>query len=136
MTLAGAFGAWYWTRFAVKHSTFTNQPAKRVSLTCNLRGSLKHKTDQLAHTLRILIFKIIKYFKKSEQNADKSRKNKLPFFTVLGSLGRTLLYHTGTLAFGSLLIAIVKIIRTIIEYFSNKFKSETDKSKLAKFIVA
>jgi choline transporter-like protein 2/4/5 len=63
-------------------------------------------------------------------------KNKLPFFTVLGSLGRTLFYHLGTLAFGSLLIAIVKIIRTIIEYFSNKFKSETNKSKIAKFIVA
>ena len=70
------------------------------------------------------------------QNADKNKKNKLPFFTVIGSLGRSIFYHMGTLAFGSMLIAIVKIIRTLIEYFSNKFKSETDKSKIAKFIVA
>lgn len=84
MTLAGAFGAWYWTNFS---------------------------------------------------NINKQLKNKLPFFTVLGSFARAFFFHFGTIAFGSLLIALLKIIRVILEYISNKVEKHLgEDSKIAKFI--
>jgi choline transporter-like protein 2/4/5 len=36
-----------------------------------------------------------------------------------------LVFHLGTIAFGSLIIAIVKVIRTILEYFEKKLKDKT-----------
>ena len=49
---------------------------------------------------------------------DRSRN--LPTFPLLGSLGRTLRYHTGSLAFGSLIIALVQIVRAFLEYVEYK----------------
>ncbi|CAD6185560.1 unnamed protein product [Caenorhabditis auriculariae] len=45
----------------------------------------------------------------------------LPSFPVLRALTRALRYNLGSLAFGSLLIAIVKLIRVILEYIDHKF---------------
>nr|CAD7401037.1 unnamed protein product [Timema poppensis] len=47
-------------------------------------------------------------------------KSNVPFFTLTISAGRTLRYHLGTLAFGSLILAICRIIRVILEYVNHK----------------
>ncbi|XP_074034090.1 choline transporter-like 2 isoform X2 [Leptinotarsa decemlineata] len=49
-------------------------------------------------------------------------KRRLPFFAVTSAFLRTLRYHIGTLAFGSLIIAICRIIRVILEYLDQKLK--------------
>jgi len=49
--------------------------------------------------------------------------------TVFSSIKRTLIYHSGTAAFGSLLIAIIKTIRAIVMYLQKKAKKS--KSKIA-----
>ena len=84
MTMAGAFGAYYWTRY---------------------------------------------------ENISKEKKNNLPFFTVLGSFGRAFFFHFGTIAFGSLLIAIISIIRVILEFIHHKVKKHEDTSKIAKYFM-
>ncbi|KAK3877288.1 hypothetical protein Pcinc_017991 [Petrolisthes cinctipes] len=50
----------------------------------------------------------------------------VPTFAVTASLGRTLRYHVGTLAFGSLIIAIVRMIRVLLEYIDHKVREKTD----------
>ncbi|KAG5189666.1 plasma-membrane choline transporter-domain-containing protein [Tribonema minus] len=47
--------------------------------------------------------------------------------TVLRSIGSTLYYHAGTAAFGSLVIAIIKTIRTVIAYLQKKAKDSHNK---------
>jgi len=47
-------------------------------------------------------------------------KSDVPFFTVALSISRTFRYHLGTLAFGSLILAICRIIRVILEYINHK----------------
>ncbi|XP_052747500.1 choline transporter-like 2 isoform X2 [Bicyclus anynana] len=49
-------------------------------------------------------------------------KNDLPFFTLTSGIYRTLRYHLGTVAFGALIIAIVRVIRVILEYIDHKVK--------------
>ncbi|BET01188.1 Plasma-membrane choline transporter [Nesidiocoris tenuis] len=50
-------------------------------------------------------------------------KRKVPFFTVTGSAGTAIRYHLGTVAFGSLIIAICSFIRACIEYLEKKTKA-------------
>uniref|UniRef100_H2YS18 Choline transporter-like protein n=1 Tax=Ciona savignyi TaxID=51511 RepID=H2YS18_CIOSA len=57
----------------------------------------------------------------------------IPLLPLYSSFGRSLRYHTGSLAFGSLIIAIVQIIRLMLEYADNKLK--TAENKVAKFIL-
>ncbi|XP_041091249.1 choline transporter-like protein 4 isoform X3 [Polyodon spathula] len=47
----------------------------------------------------------------------------LPYFPVASSFIRTLRYHVGSLAFGSLILTIVQFIRIILEYLDHKFKA-------------
>ena len=54
-------------------------------------------------------------------------KRRVGSCTVFGSICNTLLYHTGTLAFGSLLIAIVQIIRVILERIRRSLKKYDNK---------
>lgn len=49
-------------------------------------------------------------------------KDDVPFFTLTGAVYRTFRFHLGTLAFGSLIITICRIIRLILEYIDNKLK--------------
>uniref|UniRef100_A0A182PBV3 Choline transporter-like protein n=1 Tax=Anopheles epiroticus TaxID=199890 RepID=A0A182PBV3_9DIPT len=49
-------------------------------------------------------------------------KSRLPFFVLTRGVTRTIFYHLGTLAFGSLIIAICKIIRAFLEYLDQKLK--------------
>jgi len=53
-------------------------------------------------------------------------KSNTPTFAVTYSVGRTLRYHIGTIAFGSLIIAIVRMIRVIFEYIDQKIRQNTD----------
>jgi choline transporter-like protein 2/4/5 len=61
--------------------------------------------------------------------------NRLPFVRVLKAFGRAVFFHFGTIAFGSLLIAIVKFIRIILEVTTNQVKSRADKSKIARYLM-
>uniref|UniRef100_A0A1B6JVG8 Choline transporter-like protein n=1 Tax=Homalodisca liturata TaxID=320908 RepID=A0A1B6JVG8_9HEMI len=49
-------------------------------------------------------------------------KRNVPFFTLSRAIFRTLWYHMGTVAFGSLIIAICSFIRAMIEYAEKKVK--------------
>lgn len=40
-------------------------------------------------------------------------------------------YHTGSLAFGALILAIVQLIRVILEYLDHKLKGEIYESALS-----
>ncbi|KAL5013102.1 hypothetical protein ScPMuIL_011653 [Solemya velum] len=47
----------------------------------------------------------------------------IPSFPLLRSFGRCFRYHLGTLAFGSLIIAIVQLVRVLLEYVDHKLKA-------------
>ncbi|XP_045889484.1 choline transporter-like protein 2 isoform X1 [Micropterus dolomieu] len=57
----------------------------------------------------------------------------MPAFPLFSSLGRSLRYHTGSLAFGSLILSIVQIIRVLLEYVDHKLKGA--QNKFAKFLL-
>uniref|UniRef100_A0A3B5LW13 Choline transporter-like protein n=1 Tax=Xiphophorus couchianus TaxID=32473 RepID=A0A3B5LW13_9TELE len=47
----------------------------------------------------------------------------IPAYPIFSSLGRALrLYHTGSLAFGSLILSLVQVIRVLLEYLDHKLK--------------
>lgn len=50
------------------------------------------------------------------------KKSNVPFFTLTRALGRTFRYHLGTVAFGSLILTICRLIRTILAYIQKKLK--------------
>merc|ERR1712156_858728 len=52
------------------------------------------------------------------------KKSDVPALPVLTSIGRTIRYHTGTLAFGSLIIAIIKMIRLMLQYIQDKLEEK------------
>ncbi|CAD5113685.1 DgyrCDS2846 [Dimorphilus gyrociliatus] len=62
-----------------------------------------------------------------------NKPSDIPAFPVTGSLLRTLRYHVGTLAFGSLIIAIIQIIRVFLEYLDHKLKGK--ENAVAKFFL-
>ncbi|XP_053320811.1 choline transporter-like protein 2 isoform X1 [Spea bombifrons] len=57
----------------------------------------------------------------------------MPAFPIFSSLGRALRYHTGSLAFGSLILAIVQLIRIMLEYLDHKLKGS--ENKVARFFL-
>ncbi|XP_061169654.1 choline transporter-like protein 2 isoform X3 [Saccostrea echinata] len=57
----------------------------------------------------------------------------IPAFPILSSLWRCFRYHLGSLAFGSLIIAIVQMIRVALEYVDAKLKGK--ENPVAKFFV-
>uniref|UniRef100_A0A8C9WSK5 Choline transporter-like protein n=1 Tax=Scleropages formosus TaxID=113540 RepID=A0A8C9WSK5_SCLFO len=58
----------------------------------------------------------------------------LPAFPIFSSLGRALRYHTGSLAFGALILSIVQVIRVLLEYLDHKLKGA--QNKFAKFLLS
>ena len=50
-------------------------------------------------------------------------KKDVPAFTLGTSLCNALTYHLGTIAFGSLIIGIIRFIRAILQYVENKLKA-------------
>lgn len=65
------------------------------------------------------------------------KKTDIPKFAVTASFFRTLRYHTGSLAFGSLIIAIVQLIRAGLEYLDHKLNGGPpgQQSQIAKYLV-
>lgn len=57
----------------------------------------------------------------------------IPYFPLCGSFIRVLRYHIGSLAFGSLLLTLVQIIRMILEYIDHKTSSA--QNRFAKFLL-
>ncbi|XP_063039558.1 choline transporter-like protein 2 isoform X2 [Engraulis encrasicolus] len=57
----------------------------------------------------------------------------MPTCPIFASLGRALRYHTGSLAFGSLILSIVQIIRVLLEYLDHKLKGA--QNKCTKFLL-
>uniref|UniRef100_A0A8C3UPL4 Choline transporter-like protein n=1 Tax=Catharus ustulatus TaxID=91951 RepID=A0A8C3UPL4_CATUS len=58
----------------------------------------------------------------------------MPAFPLFSAFGRALRYHTGSLAFGSLVLAIVQVIRVILEYLDHRLKAA--ENKFAKFLLS
>ncbi|KAM4535045.1 choline transporter-like protein 2 [Fundulus diaphanus] len=56
----------------------------------------------------------------------------IPSFPVFSSMGRSLRYHTGSLAFGSLILPIIQVIRVLLEYLEHRLKGA--KNKYATFM--
>nr|XP_039270354.1 choline transporter-like protein 2 [Styela clava] len=57
----------------------------------------------------------------------------IPALPLFSAFGRTLRYHTGSLAFGSFIIALIQVIRVLLEYFDHKMKGS--ENKVAKFFM-
>ncbi|XP_036426523.1 choline transporter-like protein 2 [Colossoma macropomum] len=62
-----------------------------------------------------------------------NKPDDIPAFPIFSSLGRALRYHTGSLAFGSLILSIIQVIRVILEYLEKKLKIANNKA--ARFIL-
>ncbi|XP_075936158.1 choline transporter-like protein 2 isoform X2 [Anarhichas minor] len=62
-----------------------------------------------------------------------NKPDDMPAFPVFSALGRSLRYHTGTLAFGSLILSIIQIIRVLLEYLDHKLKGAHN--KFTKFLL-
>ncbi|CAL8238507.1 unnamed protein product, partial [Lota lota] len=58
----------------------------------------------------------------------------IPAYPIFSSLGRALRYHTGSLAFGSLILSLVQIIRVFLEYLDHKLKGA--QNKCARFMLS
>lgn len=58
---------------------------------------------------------------------------RLPGRTLIAAVWRTLRYHTGSVAFGSLIIAIVQTARAILDYIDEQFSGS--RSDIAQFIM-
>lgn len=50
-------------------------------------------------------------------------KSNVPFFTLTRAVGRTVRYHLGTLAFGSLILTICRLIRVVLAWIQTKLKA-------------
>lgn len=50
------------------------------------------------------------------------KKKDVPYFTLTRAFRQTAFYHLGTVAFGSLILAICRMIRLILEYIDSKLK--------------
>lgn len=59
----------------------------------------------------------------------------VPALPIISSFWRTLRYHTGSLAFGAAIIAIVQFIRAVLEYIDNKLKEYGQDNKIVKFVL-
>uniref|UniRef100_A0A8C5FL47 Choline transporter-like protein n=1 Tax=Gadus morhua TaxID=8049 RepID=A0A8C5FL47_GADMO len=58
----------------------------------------------------------------------------IPAYPIFASLGRALRFHTGSLAFGSLILSLVQIVRVLLEYLDHKLKGA--QNRCAKFILS
>ena len=69
-----------------------------------------------------------KYFGVRDKAEDRSR------WVVWDSVKTTLLKHLGSVAFGSLIIAIVQLVRAILAYIDRKSKSAQENNMLLKYL--
>ena len=57
----------------------------------------------------------------------RDKKANIGTGTVCGAVSTSLLYHSGTAAFGSLIIATIKTIRAVVTYVQKKAKDSSNK---------
>ena len=57
-------------------------------------------------------------------------------FPILGSLRRVVRYHLGTVAFASLVVAIVQLIQLVMEAFIRKTRKLQDNNQLLKLVIS
>ncbi|KAF7254805.1 Choline transporter-like protein 5, partial [Varanus komodoensis] len=57
----------------------------------------------------------------------------IPPCPLFSSFGRAIRYHTGSLAFGSLILAVIQLIRVMLEYLDHKLKGS--QNAFAKFLL-
>lgn len=100
MTLAGAFASYYWA--FVKPDDMPAFP-----LFSALGRSLRCDTSSIQATFLF---------------SSSFHMRFVPFFIYFLFLKIFFRYHTGTLAFGSLILSIVQIIRVLLEYLDHKLK--------------
>ena len=62
-------------------------------------------------------------------------KSALPYFMIVRSFVRTLRYHVGTAAVGSLILAIIQSIRIALEYVDRKLKEQNQSSPVVKVLM-
>lgn len=62
-------------------------------------------------------------------------KKNVPSLPLTSSFYRTFRYHLGTLAFGSLIVAIIRMIRVMIEYVEQKLKEYHQDNPLVKALL-
>lgn len=62
-----------------------------------------------------------------------SKPGDIPAFPLLKSFWRAIRYHLGSIAFGSLIIAIIQIIRVLLEYVETKLKGKDN--AVVKFLI-
>uniref|UniRef100_A0A8C4LNK5 Choline transporter-like protein n=1 Tax=Equus asinus asinus TaxID=83772 RepID=A0A8C4LNK5_EQUAS len=62
-----------------------------------------------------------------------NKPDDLPAFPLFSAFGRALRYHTGSLAFGALILAIVQITRVMLEYLDQRLKAA--ENRFAKFLM-
>jgi choline transporter-like protein 2/4/5 len=65
------------------------------------------------------------YFSKNKSRQPNLRVHKMPTFYIMDSLFRTVVFHFGTVAIGSALIATLKLIRWVVAWFQAQLKSST-----------
>ena len=63
----------------------------------------------------------------------RDKSIRVPGRTLLSVVFRTLCYHAGSVAFGSLIIAIVQTARAILDYIDEQFRSSH--SDISQFIM-
>nr|KAF6508113.1 solute carrier family 44 member 5 [Rousettus aegyptiacus] len=56
----------------------------------------------------------------------------IPPYPLFSAFGRAIRYHTGSLAFGSLILALIQMIRIILEYMDRRFKES--QNNISKFL--
>lgn len=100
MTLAGAFASYYWA--FVKPDDIPAFPV----------------FSSLGRSLRFVVAPL-SFLKLLWSSSDADLHCICPFIALLLSCLR---YHTGTLAFGSLILSIIQIIRVLLEYLDHKLK--------------
>jgi hypothetical protein len=80
-------------------------------------------TSAFAHGFTIMVVASavsMWYFSKNKSKQPDLTVHKMPKYYILNSIGRTLLFHTGTIALGSLLIAIVSSIRWFVTWLQKQ----------------
>ena len=60
------------------------------------------------------------YFSKNKSKQPDLKVHKFPRFYILDSIARTLIFHTGTVAVGSLLIAVVSSVRWAVAWMQTQ----------------
>ncbi|ORC84179.1 solute carrier family 44 protein member 2 [Trypanosoma theileri] len=83
-----------------------------------------------AFSFTVVAFVSVFWYFSSLHNSEKA----VPLFGVCRAVCWTLVYHTGTIALGSLIIAIIQTIRFLLSYFAKKAKAAMGDNQLFKCV--